>query len=130
MTKMHFTHLVAGVALLLPLAAPAQSTTPQAPASLLIRTDETALISVDGKSIGMAQAYLPMEAPLTPGNHLVSAVALAGTERSDQVVQVGAGQRAIVLLDLGKARQQQAQQTQEQQQKEKQLQQKQQCMTQ
>jgi hypothetical protein len=117
----------AGIGLLLAFGAVAQSIPAPSQTTLLIRTDENAIVSVDGKSVGMVQAYSPLETPVTPGSHLVSATAVAGSGRSDQSVQVGSGQRAIVLVELLKAGLQQQQQTLDQQQKAQQAQQKQQC---
>jgi hypothetical protein len=63
--------LALGLAMLfslpLPMGASAQSTNSQTSFSLLINTDETALVSADGKQIGTARAFLPMKSPFTPG---------------------------------------------------------------
>ena len=126
---MKFIQTIAAAAfcLLLTSVAMAQSVTSPSQTTILIRTDEPALLSVDGNSIGMAQAYTPLETPVLPGNHLVTATAVAGSARSDQSVQAAPGQRAIVLFELFKARSQQQQLTQDQQQKTDLAQQKQQC---
>jgi len=106
----------------------AQSAPSTLPAStLLVRTDEAATVLVDGHVAGVAQAYVPFETPATPGNHLVSAVALSGPGRTDQAVQVQPGQRSIVLMDLSKIRLQQQQQASDQQQKAQKSLQQQQC---
>jgi len=108
--------MTACLSLLCASGALAQPTISQSQTTLLIRSDETAFISVDGRSVGTAQAYSPMETPVLPGNHLVSAVALTGLDRSDQSVRVGGGERTIVLIGLRKAEAPQQQQAVQQKQ--------------
>jgi hypothetical protein len=99
----------------------------QSGSTIVVRTDQAALISLDGRTAGTAQAFAPFETPATPGTHQISAVLLGGTESSEQTVQVNAGQRAYVLLSLTKAHPLQSQPPQDEQQKELAAAQKQQC---
>ncbi len=74
-----------------------------AQSSILVRTDEMASVTIDGRPVGTAQPDTPLEVPVEVGQHLVTATSPAGT-RFQQAVRVSPAERAIVLADLAKVR--------------------------